>query len=80
MEKLKITVILCLGILSFGYYIFSGNMLEIIDRTDMAVIAWQHAGYSPSDSYWGMIFDYIIGFVFNVKFDNLSTYFKIFGG
>jgi len=80
MEKIKILIIVFLGIVSFIYLIGNNNFSELHCQNDIIVLLQGQIPVKSSDSYFGICFDYIIAFIFNVNIRDLKSYFQMFGG
>jgi len=78
--KLKLFMIIALGITSFCYNIINSDFLKFIQTIDYSLLIYSHIGYKSSDSYFGMIFDLLISLFFNINIRDINSFFKIFGG
>lgn len=80
MIKLKVSIIIVLAIISFGFVFIGGDIINLFKSTNFTSFIYSHIGYISEDNYIGIIFDYIISIAFNINIKDFSSYFKIFGG
>ena len=80
MIKLKIILIIMLGLTSFIYNLTSGDLLNLFSNTSYSTFIQAHIGYKGEDNYFGLLLDYFISIIFNINIKDIASFFKMFGG
>jgi len=77
--KLKLFIIISLGILSFLYN-FKSGFYEFFHNSNYQLLMYSYLGVNCDDSYLGIIFDFLISFFFNINLKNVNSFFRFLGG
>lgn len=80
MKSIKLLFIALLGLFVFGYNLLNNNLLGLLYKTDIIVLLQGQIIVDGHDSYFGIIIDFIISFLFNVNIKDFASLFKLFGG
>lgn len=80
MKMVKVLFIVLLGLFVFGYNLLNNNILGFLYKTDIIVLLQGQIMIEGHDSYIGIIFDFIISFLFNINVKDIFSLFRLFGG
>lgn len=78
MDKIKFLIIILLGIFSLFYNLYRNGLPEFPDSVILVFLQGQ-IGSTGDETLFGVLFDYVIKFAFNIDLNDIKTYFKIFG-
>lgn len=78
MDKIKFLIIILLGIFSLFYNLYRNGLPEFPDAVILVFLQGQ-IGSTGDETLFGVLFDYVIKFAFNIDLNDIKTYFKIFG-
>lgn len=78
--KAKCFIIITIGIISFVYNFVNGDLIIFVQQINFQAIANSHLGIVGEDGYFGMLFDLILSFSFNLNIRDITSFFKILGG
>jgi len=80
MDKLKLLIILVIGSITLFYNLINSCFIDLFKQTEVAVLFQGQISSYTRDSYIGMLFDYLIGFLFNINIKDMESCMRIFGG
>lgn len=80
MDKIKYAIIALLGVATLIYQSVNSNFFPLFRQMENAALLRGQLPIVTSDSYFGVWFDYLIAFLFNVNIKDAGTYFIMFGG